>query len=357
MAVFRESGVVGTISGGAIHERLAAPTPTLILNAVESEPGYTVDTLLLSRSGRAIAELAARFQDFGFRRVVLAVNDWTTEEVPSLPDVFGEAGVEILEVPGDEPAGDELALVHAVTGKYVEPGVTSGSIGVTVVSVESAYHMQRALVRGKPMTTKLVQIAGDVETAHVFEVPIGMAVGDIAKQAGAEPGMKALLVSASRRLRSDFSGTHVAVDGGDMENGYVEKTTDLVLVIDPTLGDYSAQHRPIELEALTPADSIAELNASRVVIAIPNSPWVEGSGGKLEMGVQGAQGASGASGAKGSHLSPVRGPARVLVRPGEHVRAGQRIAAAGADPSSVASHSSIEGTVGWIRESVEIHAV
>lgn len=254
LLALRKSGVVDGATGTPLHVKLAEPAPVLVIDAVEGEPSYTVTTLLMERNARELADGIRAISDLGFRRVVLAVNDWTLDESDALASRADEAGFEIAEVAGDFREADEAAIVRAALGRPLEAGTT----GTVAATLETVFHAHRALLRGKPQTTKIVQMAGTLETAHVFEVPLGAAIDDCARIANAPDGAHAYALGARERRAGVRSLELLA-------GGAVHKTTDTILVVDPTLAD------PLDLalETMTPVDRIVEVADSIRLARLP----------------------------------------------------------------------------------------
>lgn len=302
----RKAAVVGTSTGTPLAVKLAEPTPILIVNAVEGEPSFTAYTLLMERSARELTEGMRMLGDLGFRRVILAVNEWTIDESDALIDRASDGGFEVAEVPGDFREAGEAGIVRETLRRPAE----AGTAGVTVISLESVWHAQRAVYRNRPMTTKLVQMAGALETSHVFEAPVGALVADLGALAGAPAGAQALPISAHERL------TGLAALSGDARD-MIEKTTDMVLVIDPEIPGPPE----LALETMTPAKGIEDVadRIRRVRVALAS---YEGQ------------------------------PQAASVKPGDPVRKGQPLATSAA---GVDAHAPFDGTVAAVtRAHVEI---
>lgn len=245
LSLLRKAAVVGTASGVPLHTKLAEPTPVLLINAVEGEPSYTVSTLLMERNARELADGIRRLGEMGFRRTILAVSEWTVEESDALLSRAAEGNFEVTEIAGDFREAGEAGIVREAMRRPAEAGTS----GVTVVSLESVYHAQRAMFRNKPMVTKLMQMAGALETASVLEVPVGAYAVDVAQAAGGKEGMLVHLITTDERMVGVRElSPHV--------REAVEKTTDTLLVIDPEIPG------PIDLalESMTPARAIEDIS-------------------------------------------------------------------------------------------------
>ena len=66
------------------------------------------------------------------------------------------------------PAGDEQQIVYEVTGKVVPTGGIPLDVGAVVSNVTTLAQIADAL-DGKPVTERLVTVAGDVENPHYVQ--------------------------------------------------------------------------------------------------------------------------------------------------------------------------------------------
>lgn len=81
------------------------------------------------------------------------------------------------------PAGDEYDLVYNVTGKLIPPGGIPLNIGALVNNVETFVNIAAAN-DDKPLTHKMLTIAGAVKSPVTIKVPIGTTYRECVKYAG-----------------------------------------------------------------------------------------------------------------------------------------------------------------------------
>jgi Na+-translocating ferredoxin:NAD+ oxidoreductase RnfC subunit len=81
------------------------------------------------------------------------------------------------------PAGDEYDLVFEVTGRLIPPQGLPLQVGAVVSNVETLAQVAAA-AQGRPVTHKLVTIAGAVASPSTFEVPLGASYRDLIAAAG-----------------------------------------------------------------------------------------------------------------------------------------------------------------------------
>lgn len=222
--LFREMGLVG--AGGAgfpTYFKYLKPTPILIVNAEEGEPGYEADKLILLKHTEAFVEIFdALKRIFGFEKIIIGAKDKDKKKLERLEDLF-----EVAYSPSVYGMGEERWLTKAVTGREVAPDKLPSSVGVIVNNVETIYNMYRALFLGEPVISKYVNVYGEVAEQRVLLAPVGTYVVDILAMIG---------VDTSR------SNNLMVVDGGPMMGERIpvgkygiKKTTNGLVVADASL--------------------------------------------------------------------------------------------------------------------------
>jgi Na+-translocating ferredoxin:NAD+ oxidoreductase RnfC subunit len=169
-------GIVG--AGGAgfpTHVKLCARPEFLIVNAAECEP-------LLHKDGEIIRNYASAFIEgcmtakglCGATSVIIGIKKKYTENISRLSPLLPK-GMSIVALDDFYPAGDEVTLVYTITGRILQPGALPISCGCIVQNVETLYNIGR----NKPVTSKLLTIAGAVEKPVTLDVPIGMCLREL----------------------------------------------------------------------------------------------------------------------------------------------------------------------------------
>jgi len=187
----RDAGLVGM--GGAAFPTWVklAPNPerpvdTVLINGCECEPYLTADSRLMVEAAAPVISgslLAAR--SIGAERIVVAIEDNKPEAIAAMRAAAKDTGVEIEPVPTKYPQGAEKQLVIAVLGRVVPGGGLPLDVGVVVVNVGTAAAVARAVLRGKPLTHRIVTVSGDgIDRPKNILVPIGVAYRDVIEFAG-----------------------------------------------------------------------------------------------------------------------------------------------------------------------------
>ncbi len=211
--LFREMGLVG--AGGAgfpTYFKYIKPTPILIVNCEEGEPGYEADKLLLRKYADEFKLIFdALYEIFGFERIVIGAKEKDKELLDPLKESHG---FEIVYTPSKYGFGEERWLTKAVTGREVQGRALPATVGVTVNNVETVFNMYRALFLGEPVLDKYVNVYGEVAEPRVYLTPVGAFSVDMLGATGIDTGR----------------GHHLMViDGGPMMGDLVDLRTHAIL--------------------------------------------------------------------------------------------------------------------------------
>lgn len=224
----RNAGLVGM--GGAAfptHIKLTLnphkPIDTLVVNGCECEPYLTADYRLMLEAPRPIitgALLAA--SAVGARRIVIGVEDDKKEAAEVLSKAAATTGIEVRIVRTKYPQGSERQLVPVVVGTTVPANGLPLDVGVVVVNVATAAAIARAVLRGKPMTHRIVTVTGrGVETPRNFLAPIGISYGELIDASGG------LTSDASRVLAG---GPMMGFTLGDLDTPITKGTSGITVL-------------------------------------------------------------------------------------------------------------------------------
>lgn len=182
------SGAVG--AGGAgfpTHVKLSARAEVIIANAAECEPLlYTNQELLQTEAPRVVAGLLAAARMVGASRRVIAVKAKYKGAVAALERAVlapGAPPVEIFPLDDYYPAGDEHAVVSAVTGRVVPEAGIPLDVGVVVLNVETLANVAAAL-DGRTVTEKWVTVTGAVRQPATLRAPVGAPMSALVEAAG-----------------------------------------------------------------------------------------------------------------------------------------------------------------------------
>ncbi len=186
--IYKESGIVG--AGGAgfpSYAKLNEKAETLLLNCAECEPLLRLHRQLLASAAREIMEAFETTRAaLGAKEGILCLKEHYTDAIAAVEAELGDfPNLRLCKLQAVYPAGDEVVMIYEATGKVVRPGGLPIEVGVVVYNVETMYNAYFAL-HGKPTTSKLVTIAGEVKNPVTVRLPIGTYVKDAIAFAGGE---------------------------------------------------------------------------------------------------------------------------------------------------------------------------
>ncbi|MHB9027687.1 MAG: SLBB domain-containing protein [Candidatus Latescibacterota bacterium] len=186
VSAVREAGIVG--AGGAgfpTHAKLANRADTYIANGAECEPILETDKhLMLHDAAGIVRGLEAAMGQVGAARGLIAIKDKNREAIESMERaIAGKPHLSVAVLSNTYPAGDEMVLIRQTTDRIVPPGGLPFMVGVTVSNVATLKQIADAL-DGKPVTSRLVTVAGEVRNPVTVEVPLGAPVRDLVGFAG-----------------------------------------------------------------------------------------------------------------------------------------------------------------------------
>ena len=176
----RDAGLVGL--GGATfptHVKLRRndqkPIKHLLINGAECEPYLTADYRLMLEAPRPVisgAVLAGRAT--GAERVIICIENNKPEAIKALQAAAAGTGVSVCVLKTKYPQGGEKQLITAVLGKTVPLGGLPLDVGVVVLNVGTTAALARAVLRGRPLTHRVVTVSGKgVMAPKNLLVPIG----------------------------------------------------------------------------------------------------------------------------------------------------------------------------------------
>ncbi len=186
VAAVREAGLVG-LGGAAFptHVKLTynekKPVDTLLLNGCECEPYLTADYRVMLEfprpiiTGALLAAHAVRAQ-----RVVIAIEDNKPAAADALQRAAQGTKVQVAVVKTKYPMGGERQVVPAVLKREIPTGGLPLDVGVVVMNVGTAAAVARAVLRGKPLTHRVVTVTGSaIREPKNLLVPIGATYADL----------------------------------------------------------------------------------------------------------------------------------------------------------------------------------
>lgn len=187
----REAGVVG-LGGAAFptHVKLSRnpkrPVDVMLVNGCECEPYLTADyRLMLEAPGPIVAGAVLAARACGAGRILLAIEDNKPAAAEAMEKAARGTPLRVVVVKTRYPMGGERQLVPAVLKREVPTGGLPLDVGVVVMNVGTAAAVARAVLRGKPLTHRIVCVTGHgLANPKNLLVPIGISYGELIQYCG-----------------------------------------------------------------------------------------------------------------------------------------------------------------------------
>lgn len=214
----RKAGLVGL--GGAAFPtgfKLGGPVrpEVLILNGMECEPFLGKDyRVMLERPMDVVAGIQLMARALGDPKVVIATTSDKAAAAEALRNV-APSSYEVRVMPSIYPAGAEVVLTHAITGKAVPRGQLPMAVGAVVHNVETAVALLAAVRDGRPLISKALTVGGPGAVAtRNFEVRVGTSVAEVLAAAGGIREQTTTVLSGGPMFGMTLHGLNVPVVKG-----------------------------------------------------------------------------------------------------------------------------------------------
>lgn len=220
--IVKENGIVG--AGGAgfpSYMKIDNRAEVIVLNCAECEPLLKLHRQLLQMEAGVILNTLHKIASIVGAKVVIGIKYEYEAAIKALEIEIGDyPDISIHPLKSAYPMGDEVELIYETTGKLVKPGKLPIEEKVVVFNVETVYNIYQALELQKPVSDKLLTIAGEVHNPISYRLPLGCTVKEAVAMAG---GVKVL--------------NPVYLMGGPMmgrlveETDVITKTTNAIIVL------------------------------------------------------------------------------------------------------------------------------
>jgi len=215
------AGIVGL--GGAAFPAHVKYTPndekpidTVLINGCECEPYLTPDYRVMLEGTQAVvagAILAGRAA--GARDIIIGVEDNKPEAIKVLKQAAQGTDVKIAVLKTKYPQGSEKQLIMAVLKREVPLGGLPLDVGVAVSNVGTAAAIARAVLRGKPLTHRVVSITGSgIRNPKNLLVPIGISYRELIEYCGGLTVDAARIISGGPMMGFAFANLDAPVTKG-----------------------------------------------------------------------------------------------------------------------------------------------
>ncbi|MDY6832091.1 MAG: electron transport complex subunit RsxC [Thermodesulfobacteriota bacterium] len=220
-AAISAAGIVG-LGGAAFptHVKIMPndkrPVDALLINGCECEPFLTPDYRIMVEAADAVvcgALLAGRA--VGAKQIVVGIEANKPKAVESMTRAAQGTSVKIAVLKTKYPQGSEKHLIMAVMKRKVPPGKLPLDVGAAVSNVGTVVAVARAVLRGKPLTHRVVCVTGGgiVQPKNLL-VPIGISYGELIEFCGGLRPEAARIVSGGPMMGFAFTDMEMPVTKG-----------------------------------------------------------------------------------------------------------------------------------------------
>lgn len=187
----REAGIVG--QGGAAFPTFVKllrndekPVDYIVVNGCECEPYLTADHRLMLEAAEAIiCGVCIAQHATGAKEAVIAIEGNKLDAIEVMKKAAAGTNVQIAVVKTQYPMGGEKQMVKAVTNRIIPTGGLPLDVGAVVINVGTAAAIARAVLRGKPLTHRVVTVTGaGIKEPKNLLVAIGTSIQELINYCG-----------------------------------------------------------------------------------------------------------------------------------------------------------------------------
>jgi electron transport complex protein RnfC len=204
----RDCGVVDAASGLPAHVKLSpsngTPVDTIVVSAVESEPGLVADlAIATAHTAEVLSGALIAKKILGAARAWIAVEETRPAICAKVKEALRDdayRGVALVKVKNKYPQGHEKLLIKALTNREVSGGCEPGSTGCVVLGAATVLAVHSAVCKGVNSFQNVVAVSGPaVEKPAVLLVRHGTP-----------------LLHVFRYCKADLSSAKKIIAGGPM---------------------------------------------------------------------------------------------------------------------------------------------
>lgn len=186
-----EAGIVGL--GGAAFPAHVKYTvnentkiDTVLINGAECEPALTNDSRVMFQFPRAVVTGALLAKKAAHAdNVIIGIEENKPHCIKAITEAAQGTDVKIAILKTKYPQGSEKQLVFACTGRKVPVGGLPATVGTAVSNVSSTAAIAAAVIRGIPLTHKVICVTGPgIQNPKNLLVPLGTPLGFIIDYCG-----------------------------------------------------------------------------------------------------------------------------------------------------------------------------
>ncbi|GBC61847.1 electron transport complex subunit RsxC [Desulfonema ishimotonii] len=192
------------------------PIDTVLINGCECEPYLTADyRVMLEAPDPVITGTLLLGKVTGAREMIIGIEDNKPEAIEVLTRAAAGTGIRIAVLKTKYPQGSEKQLIVAATGREVPLGGLPLDVGVAVSNVGTVAAVARAVLRGKPLTHRVITVTGaGIRNPKNLLAPIGITMGELIDYCGGLTPDAARMVAGGPMMGFAFSDMNAPVTKG-----------------------------------------------------------------------------------------------------------------------------------------------
>ena len=189
--IVKEAGIVGL--GGAAFPTYVKITPngkkpikTLLINGCECEPYLTTDYRLMLEApdpiiaGAILGGIATEAKD-----IIICIEDNKPLAIDMIKKKTKGTNIRVAALKTKYPQGSERHLIMAVLKRVMPLGGLPADVSTAVSNVGTVAAVARAVLRGKPLTHRVVSVTGGgIKTPKNLLAPFGISYGELIAYCG-----------------------------------------------------------------------------------------------------------------------------------------------------------------------------
>ncbi len=162
----------------------------VLVNAAECEPGLEHNIRQLEEQGeKTLRGIRLCMEITGAKKAVIAIKRKHAKAIKHLASLLeGEENISLHLLPDIYPMGEERAVVRECLGIELDTTQLPSAAQAVVINGETVLRIAEAVEDRKPCYSKNITVRGQLHggnQAHVFmDVPVGVSVGSLIKEAG-----------------------------------------------------------------------------------------------------------------------------------------------------------------------------
>ena len=220
--IIKDSGIVG-LGGAAFPAHVKfikndkKPVDVVLINGCECEPYLTCDYRMMVEAPHAIvtgALLGAHA--LSAKEIIIGVENNKPEAVKKLEEAASGTPIKIAVLKTKYPQGSEKSLIKSVLGLEVPLGGLPGDVGVAVSNVGSIAAVAMAVIKGRPLTHRVVSVSGRgiTKPKNLF-VPVGIPMGELIDFCGGLTPDAGRMIAGGPMMGFSFSDLSAPITKGN----------------------------------------------------------------------------------------------------------------------------------------------